>query len=331
MHVQLDICASDQHGPTVLILADYMTGYVHNFYCYVPFLTLPNSDVEFRRRLWVFTIKTEPTGPCLAPHLIVSTDRYIELVSAHNNTLVYTIEELDHESLTVVNFEGVVDPVAPLDSVIYQLAPTFRNQDINQIKLVSADVLCLFTNDQLALFRIPHTETYTSPLVPYWSIGLDGLDGVVHLGSIRAINENVSALSFCSCLHYFHLRVGVDQLDCELIRHNRAEAPWPPDEEVSVQGRWICTEAELHGPLGVRLAPHAFFARQDVPPDRLSRRSDIVVEVQLRLPFDGAELWHVDFDEWTGIISVQWWRTNEDDELDEPVFSTTVIFLARTA
>jgi hypothetical protein len=31
MHVQLDICASDQHGPMVLILADYMTGCVHNF------------------------------------------------------------------------------------------------------------------------------------------------------------------------------------------------------------------------------------------------------------------------------------------------------------
>jgi hypothetical protein len=112
--------------------------------------------VKFRRRLWLFTIKTEPTGPCLAPLLIVPTDRYIELVSAHNNTLVYTIEELDHESLTVVSFEGVVDPVAPLASVTYQLAPTFRNQDINQIKLVSTDVVCLFTNDQLALFRISH-------------------------------------------------------------------------------------------------------------------------------------------------------------------------------
>jgi hypothetical protein len=99
--------------------------------------------VKFRRRLWLFTIKTEPTGPCLAPLLIVPTDRYIELVSAHNNTLVYTIE-------------GVVDPVAPLASVTYQLAPTFRNQDINQIKLVSTDVVCLFTNDQLALFRISH-------------------------------------------------------------------------------------------------------------------------------------------------------------------------------
>jgi hypothetical protein len=65
--------------------------------------------------------------------------------------------------------------------------------------------------------------------------------------------------------------------------------------------------------------------------DRLSRRSNIADEVQLRLPFDGAELWHVDFDEWAGTIAVQWWRTNEDDELDEPVFSTTVIFLARTA
>jgi hypothetical protein len=31
MHVQLDICASDQHGSMVLILTDYMTGCVRTF------------------------------------------------------------------------------------------------------------------------------------------------------------------------------------------------------------------------------------------------------------------------------------------------------------
>jgi hypothetical protein len=272
-------------------------------------------------------------------------DRFVETASARNGTMMYTVEEADHELVFVVVLDDIVDHGAPVEARAYRLSSKFRNQYINQIQVVSADVFCVFTSHVLALFRlpphVPGTGTEPPLLVPYWTSGLDGLDNSINLGQLRTISEGVYILAFVSGVTFHTARLTPDSAGCELLWHPRGARHRPAEEHISVQGRHTCTVAVDSGALLARVARHAFFARWDPRIDRLpALRRGAPQEVQLQLPHDGdAEVWRVDFDEWTGTLAIQWWRgvegANEDGDAggepddDALEYFVTVVSMAR--
>jgi hypothetical protein len=155
------------------------------------------------------------------------------------------------------------------------------------------------------------------------------LESGVALGPLRSDGTGCYKFAFAVGDSAYTISISRDPLLCELIALTPVptEEPIFRDESISVEGRRICRMEQSiktsANRVDIFIDRLTFFPGQD----RLAGLLSMSQRATLNVPRHGRmQIWSVGFDEWLGLIAIQWWADDREQELDHDVecFATII-------